>query len=238
MDKIPTFTDVFCYDIPHHEKESDVDILELLKLLNGHLNAITINLVSNKDWMDKASLLAPMIIGLAALYVSWDSNRSGMKSQRENSLIQAKMEIATKLKYEWLNSIRELSSQYATSVALTMESSFRMSNIISQIRHYKIIACENKDEIKGLNESRIEMYDALAEGRRKVSIAAHMLETYLDANAHQVVFKCMKDISEIINKENASHKNYDVEQLLIVFKAEMYSIISSEWKVILEPPQE
>ncbi|EON2012300.1 hypothetical protein ACNGYR_002124 [Serratia marcescens] len=215
-----------------------MDILELLKLLNGHLNAITINLVSDKDWMDKVSLLAPMLIGLAALYVSWDSNRSSTKSQRENSLIQAKMEIATKLKYEWLNSIRELSSQYAASVALTMECCFRMSNIINQIKHYRIIGCDNEDDIKELNESRIEMYNEIEEGRRKVSIAAHMLETYLDVNAHLVIFKCMKDISLIINKENASHKNYDVEQLLIMFKAEMYNIISSEWKVIVELPPE
>lgn len=215
-----------------------MDILELLKLLNGHLNAITINLVSDKDLVDKVSLLAPMIIGLAALYISWDSNRSITKSQREISLIQAKMEIATKLKYEWLNSIRELSSQYAASVALTMGSCFRMSTIINQSKHYKIIGYDNERGIKELNESRIEVYNEIEEGRRKVSNAAHMLETYLDVNVHLIVFECMKDISVIINKENASHKNYDVEQLLIKFKAEMYNIINSEWKIILEPPQE
>ncbi|MEX2952758.1 hypothetical protein AB4K01_16330 [Serratia fonticola] len=214
-----------------------MDILELLKMLNGHLNTITINLVSDKDWIDKLSVLSPMVIGLLALCFSYKMGRDNITSQKNNSLIQAKIEIATRLKYDWLNAIRDLSSQFTASAVLIMSHSFREKNILIQLQHYNAMGMAAGDsEIKELNANRIALYNDISEEKRKLGVLTHTLETYLDNGLHLEVFNIMKAISEVIFKEDLVAKSNEIEKLLFKFKSEMYGIINSEWKLILEEP--
>lgn len=212
-----------------------MDMLELLNLLSSNLSTLTVNVNSDKDWVDIASLISPMLIGFAALWISYLSMQASASTAKSTALLQAEMEVATKLKYEWIDSIRDLSSKYSASVDLILSLSFRMNSIISTIKHYKVIGSNNPD-IKDLDDNRINVYNELFVEKKNLMSLSKKIMLYFDSNSHPKITRLAKEIVSMVSVENPANDTYKITTKLEELECEFYNIINTEWGSMISFP--
>lgn len=210
-----------------------MEILELIRLVSNPLNKISIDIISEKSVFDYLLLSAPTAIGILALRVSYCSIKTAAATQRASSLTQARIEIATKLKYERLNAMRDLTSKLSASLEEFMMLSYRLKALEDEIKHYKDNLSLNVSE---LLITRAGVFDENTVKLGVVKTLSYTLQTYLDVKAHVDVLTIIKEIEGIVGgKEPCANINSFVS-LVKKFSREMYVIINKEWGDILAYP--
>lgn len=210
-------------------------MLELLDLLNNNSNALTINVNSDKDLVDVVSMISPMLIGLAALWLSYKSTKASMSTARSSALLQAEMEVATKLKYEWINSIRDLSSKFSTSVDLIISLSFRLNSILSLMEHNNKVGLSESND-KGFHENRIAVYNALFEEQKNLRSLYKKIMLYFDGGAHPRITCFAKEIATLACVERPADDTYKITTKLDELEGEFYNVINTEWESMISFP--
>lgn len=210
-------------------------MLELLDLLNNNSNALTINVNSDKDLVDIVSMISPMLIGLAALWLSYKSTKASTSTARSTALLQAEMEVATKLKYEWINSIRNLSSQFSTSVDLIINLSFRLNSIVSLMKHHNDIGLIDSND-ESFHENRISVYNALSEEQKNLRSLSKKIMLYFDDGVHPEMASISKEIVTLASVERPADETYKINTKLAELEARFYNIINTEWESMISFP--
>jgi hypothetical protein len=210
-----------------------VDILELVRLLDNSLKTISVNLNSEKDWVDYISVLSPMVIGVIALILTVISNNRTLKSQKDNSTMIAKVEIATKLRYEWLSNVREISAKLAGELDCIAHLSTRVNNIENQIKHYK----ENiKSDVSDLVQKRAIIYEEIMERKRTSSVMCYKMLTYLNESKHDGIFSTIGEFSLVLRKEGQVKDIHEFSNVLSDFIQKIHTLLDEEWKDLLNYP--
>lgn len=210
-----------------------MEILELIRLVSNPLNKISVDIISKRDVTDSLLLLSPAVIGVAALVVSYLSIKTAASTQRENSLTQARIEIATKLKYDRLNAIRDLASKLTADLDAFMMLSFRLKSKTEQIGHFK----DNlKTNVSDLVVERASLFNEVFDKLRDIKTLSYKLQTHLDTKIHEDVIITIKRI-EVIVGNNEPYASVDLfAELVAEFSRKMYLIIAKEWQEILKYP--
>ena len=212
-----------------------VDILELVRLVSNPLNKISVDIVSEKSTVDYLLLWVPSVIGILALIISYFSVSTAATTQRDTSLIQARIEIATKLKYERLNAMRELTSKLSASLDEFMMLCYRLKVLTDEINHYKDNLKASKPD---LVMTRAGVFDEHVVKLGTVKTLSYTLQTYLDTKVHGEVIITIKRMENIVGgNEPYAEKNL-FEELVKQFSREMYVIMTKEWEEILDYPFE
>ncbi|MBE8812225.1 hypothetical protein [Serratia marcescens] len=214
-----------------------MDTLEVVSLLNNSLKPISVNLNSEKGWLDYLSVLAPMVIGVVALIITAISNYMTLKSQKVNSTRIAKVEIATKLKYEWLSNVRTISAKLAGELDLIAHLSVRMSNVEIQYEHFKSdLKSDLKSDAGELIQRRAGLYEDLAERKRVSSVMCYEILTYLNESKHKSIFETIGELSVILRSEGRVRDHHGFSNTLGKFIQQIHSLLDDEWKELLKYP--
>ncbi|EMH4076960.1 TPA: hypothetical protein ACXJRV_003461 [Serratia marcescens] len=210
-----------------------MDTLEVVSLLNNSLKPISVNINSEKGWLDYLAVLAPMVIGVGALIITAISNYRTLRSQKDNSTMIAKVEIATKLKYEWLRNVRTISAKLAGELDLIAYLSVRMGKIETQIEHFKN---NLKTDAGELSQRRADLYEDLAERKRLSSVMCYEIITYLNESKHQIIFDTIGELSGVLRSEGRVKDHHGFSNILSKFIQQIHSLLDDEWKELLNYP--
>lgn len=208
-------------------------MLELVRLLDNSLKTISVNLNSEKDWVDYISVLSPMVIGVIALILTVISNNRTLKSQKDNSTMIAKVEIATKLKYEWLSNIREISAKLAGELDFITHLSSRINKIEIQIDHYKN---NIKSDYADLVRKRADLYEEVMEKKRVSSVMCYKILTYLNQSKHECIFDTVDEFSSVLRMEGPVKDVQGFSEILGKFIEQVHTLLDEEWKDLLNYP--
>lgn len=206
-----------------------MEILELIRLVSNPLNKISIDIISEKSIFDYLLLSAPTAIGISALIVSYRSIKTAASTQRESSLTQARIEIATKLKYDRLNSMTDLASELIVNLDAFMMLSARLKSQTEAIKHRKDSL---KEDVSDLVIRRAGLFNEIVEKVRDVKKLSYKLQLLLDTGMHEDVFLTLKRIDEIVNKINPYEEINLFSELVADLSRRMYVILAEEWRDI------
>ncbi|MGM7973307.1 hypothetical protein ACS77P_21060 [Yersinia enterocolitica] len=163
-----------------------MDIIELLALIGKKGAELTINVNSDKGVLDWVMAFIPIVVPAGALFFTYLGIKSSevvqinsTNAQLEIAKLHAKTETESKLRHEWLNSVREHCSELA-AVALTLTNmNYDHSNILDDAKKADhLLANMMLDDLK-------EKLIVKNEYKLKLSRQRSLLHLYLDSDDHQ-----------------------------------------------------
>ncbi|WP_432339804.1 hypothetical protein [Yersinia enterocolitica] len=187
-----------------------MDIIELLALIGKKGAELTININSNKGMLDWIISLGPTFIAFAALYFSYLNMKSSEAMQKNSSNVQievaklhAKTETASKLRYEWLNCVRDHCAEIA-ALSLTL---------VKLIEDLNDIRDKNEDSIQKAQEKLKRARELIVYGRElklKLARERSILHMYLDSNDYDKLLMRINELYVIAGQYDGAHeKDYD-----------------------------
>ncbi|WP_127554733.1 hypothetical protein [Serratia marcescens] len=210
-----------------------MEILELIRLVSNPLNKISVDIISGKSTFDYLLLSAPTVIGILALIVSYCSIKTAASTQRESSLTQARIEIATKLKYDRLNAMTDLASELIVNLDAFMMLSVRLKSQTEAIKHRK----DNlKEDVSDSIIRRASLFNEVVDKLRDVKKHSYKLQLLLDTKIHGDIFFTLKRIDEIVNKDDPYGEVKLFSELVVDLSRKIYVILAEEWRDIQDYP--
>ena len=163
-----------------------MDIIELLALIGKKGAELTINVNSDKGLLDWFMVLIPAVVPAGALWFTYLGIKSSeklqlnaSKAQLEIAKLHAKTEAGSKLRYEWLNSVRENCSELAAIALILTNMNYDTDKIIETARK------SNDLEGNKMLNDLVEKLNIKNEYKLKLSRQRSLLHLYLDSDDHQ-----------------------------------------------------
>ncbi|MFQ6291464.1 hypothetical protein ACLMO3_14000 [Yersinia enterocolitica] len=204
-----------------------MDIIELLALIGKKGAELTINMNSNKGGLSWLIELGPLLVGLLALGFSFFNTQKSAHTQIKIAEMHAKTETKSKLRHEWLLSVRGYCAEYVAT-ALTISNLYQKFDM-EDIRN-KALSKHKEAEI--LLENVRVYYESRNDLLLKFSKNYSLLFLYLDSDDHELLINKITDLYHIISGYDGDFDAFDTahKEVLIESKA----TLRKEWEKIQE----
>lgn len=211
-----------------------MDIIELLALIGKNGAELTINMNSDKGVLDWVMAFIPIVVPAGALWFTYLGIKSSeavqinsTNTQLEIAKLHAKTETESKLRHEWLNSVRKHCSELA-AVALTLTNmNYDQSKIIEDAKKADhLLANMMLDDLK-------EKLIVKNEYKLKLSRQRSILHLYLDSDDHQLLLNEINKLYSLAADFTGDHEKFNDSYNKML--EESRAVLRREWVTISNP---
>ncbi|CNI38715.1 hypothetical protein HB991_09365 [Yersinia mollaretii] len=211
-----------------------MDIIELLALIGKKGAELTINMNSDKGFLDWVMALIPTIVPAGALWFTYLGIKSSetvqvnaINAQLEIAKLHVKTEAESKPRHEWLNSVREHCLELA-AVAITLTNmNYNHSQIIEDAKKAEYLLA------KMMLDDLTEKLRIKNEYKLKLARQRSILHLYLDSDDHKFLLNKINVLYSLAADFNGDHDKFTDSYNKMLEEAR--SVLRSEWVKISNP---
>ncbi|EOI6453479.1 TPA: hypothetical protein ACQ30S_002889 [Yersinia enterocolitica] len=204
-----------------------MDIIELLALIGKKGAELTINMNSDKGFLDRLTDSGPILVALATLIFSYFNTKITTDTQIKTAEMHAKTETKGKLRHEWLISVRGYCAEYMAT-ALTLCNLYQEVNL----EDIKNKAVNNPEEAMCLLENAKIYLESRNNFLLKFYENYSLLYLYLDSDDYKPLQAKITVLYDIIRKYEGDIDTFDSAHKEVLIESK--ETLRKEWEKIQE----